>query len=99
MQLQNRNGVVNMAIMALVIGLILLSVGIYLSKGKTSPAASIQNENKEIVTPILTTTPSAQLKNTTTPILNIDKELEKLASDEKNIDSALNDKPIDVMSE
>jgi len=99
MQLQNRNGVVNMAIMALVIGLILLSIGIYLSKGKTSPAASIQNEQQEIVTPILTTTPSAQLKNSAVLNLNIDKELEKLASDEKNIDSTLNDKSIDVMSE
>lgn len=97
MQLQNRNGVVNMAIMALVIGLILLSVGIYISKDRAVPAASVENEQENQMTDEETESVDSQPAVGSTQ--DIDKKLEELTLDEKNVDSALNDKPLDVMSE
>lgn len=97
MQLQNRNGVVNMAIMALVIGLILLSVGIYISKDRVAPAASVENEQVNQMT--VDETESVDSQPVVGSTQDIDKKLEELTLDEKSIDNSLNDKPLDVMSE
>lgn len=98
MQLQNRNGVVNMAIIALVIGLVLLSVGIYLSKDKEAiPAASVENEQVSQVT--IDETESVDIQPVNESTQDIDKMFEELVLDEKSMNDALNDKPVDVMSE
>lgn len=111
MNLKNQKGIVNTAIVALVIGLILLSIGIYLSKDKSNNSASKQKTENSMSTDtksdtsattpanLKTTTPSPELKKAPPSDAEIDKQLQQLILDEKNITNAIDDKPIDVMAE
>ena len=109
MKLQNQKGIVNTAIIALVIGLILLSAGIYLSMAKSKPSTFVPVKRVETsnmvntaTTPVPTTkvaTPNKQVVKTPVSNAEIDRQLQQLTSDEKNMTNTLSDTPIDVMAQ